>query len=127
MHLQPCAVVWICFAAAGGYKPSYGLLILSIMFTISLALCLPFFSFLFFFVNPKKVIEKIMIEGIHESTQTKLKPEHVESAQNLATASIEHLAHFALHALSHHDVSISLYATDAMCSQTIVYGTHKNA
>jgi hypothetical protein len=116
-------VVWLSFAVAGGYNARYGMLILVILFTISLALCLPFFVFLFFFVNPKKVIEKIMDEAIRECTNPKVP--NVLYSQGVSIEGVERLSYFALHALNHQDISLALYATDAMCSSTIVYGENK--
>jgi hypothetical protein len=117
-------VTWLALAVAGHYEARWAICLLIILFSISLAITIPFFMMLFFFVNPKKVIEKIMEEGVKECIDTGAN--HIVHRQNISIDAIERLSYFSLHTLTKQDIALALYSVDALCSFAITYGETKN-
>jgi hypothetical protein len=90
-------------------------------------LLFPFLGYLFYFLDPKKVVMKIMMNGLQAAADSiNDKGTHVDRHQVKATLAIEHLVDAASSALKKRDKNITADIVDALCSFAMTYGNYKD-
>lgn len=119
-------VLWVNFSVGETYLPRVGVFFSMLLMTTSLLLLFPYFAYVFDFLDPEKIVGRIMNDGI-EATLPEGKHEGVgiERRQQLAIQGVEHLANIGLNALQQKDKGIASSAVDSLCAFGISYGENK--
>ncbi len=104
----------------GGFVPYVAIGVSMVMLTLCLLILLPYFAFVFEFLNPISIVDRIRgktLSGIadHAHGTTVLK------AQQEAVRGIEQLADVSLNAMEHKDKGVSMAGVDAMRSLLVDY------
>jgi hypothetical protein len=97
----------------GGFVPYVGIGVTMGLLTLCLLILLPYFNFVFVFLNPIQIVKRIYqhtLEGIGRCDRAQL----VMAAQTEAVRGIEQLGDVALNAMQHRDKGVSMAAVDAL-------------
>lgn len=120
-------VLWVNFSVGESYVPRSGVLVSMILMTASLLLLFPYFAYVFDFLDPEKIVGRIMHDGLAAATPTKGGGDRTDQRQAQAIEAIEHLANIGLNALQQKDKGIASGAIDSLCEFGIRYGESKAA
>ncbi len=115
--------VWVSLAVGGGYVPRATVMMTVVVVTGSLLLLVPYFAYVFRFLDPERIIVRIAeqtLDTIFRETQD------VGTRQAAATASIEHLADVAVNALAQKDQVIACHALGTLRRLFVRYLSGKN-
>ncbi len=118
-------VLWVNFSVGESYLPKSGVLVSMLLMTASLLLLFPYFAYVFDFLDPEKIVGRIMHDGLEAATPTKGSRGRTDVRQAQAIEAIEHLANIGLNALQQKDKGIASDAVDALCEFGIRYGGKK--
>ena len=120
-----CLAVSIVFERAGPdgafvFVPYFGAGISMLMLGLSLVILLPYFAFVFSFLNPIEIVDRIRrhaldVIGSRRGSWT------VVRKQAEAVRGIEQLADVALNAMEHKDKAVSMASADALRSLLLEY------
>jgi len=121
-------VLWVNFSVSEQYLPHWGVLFSMVLMTGSLLLLFPYFAYVFDFLDPEKIVGRIMHDGLAAATPLRgragLATDH---RQMRAVEAVEHLANIGLNALQQKDKGIASEAVDSLCEFGIRYGESKAA
>ncbi len=120
-------VLWVNFSVGESYLPQSGVLVSMLLMTASLLLLFPYFAYVFDFLDPEKIVGRIMVDGLSAATPTQGRAVRIDVRQAQAIEAIEHLANIALNALQQKDKGITSGAIDSLCEFGIRYGESKAA
>jgi hypothetical protein len=121
-------VLWVNFSLGDAYHPKWGVFFSMLLMTASLLLLFPYFAYVFDFLDPEKIVDRIMHLGLDAATPIKGRAaERIDQRQARAIEAIEHLAHIGLNALQQKDKGIASGAIDSLCEFGIRYGESKPA
>lgn len=121
-------VLWVNFSVGDTYLPRWGVLFSMLLMTASLLLLFPYFAYVFDFLDPEKIVGRIMDDGLAAATPIRGRAaEAIEARQSRAVEAVEHLANVGLNALQQKDKGIASDAVDALCEFGIRYGETKAA
>ncbi|MCH9680385.1 MAG: DUF2254 domain-containing protein [Deltaproteobacteria bacterium] len=121
-------VLWVNFSVGEDYLPRWGVLFSMLLMTASLLLLFPYFAYVFDFLDPEKIVGRIMDDGLAAATPIRGRAAMaVEARQSRAVEAVEHLANVGLNALQQKDKGIASDAVDALCEFGIRYGESKAA
>jgi hypothetical protein len=107
-------------ARAGGFIPYTGILITMILLTVCLAILLPYFNFVFAFLNPIQIVRRISKHTLG-SIQALGQSHNVAACQEEAVRGIEQLADVALNSMEHKDKGVSMASVDALRQLVVDY------
>ena len=117
-------VLWVNFSLGEAYLPKWGVAFSMFFMTGSLLLLFPYFAYVFDFLDPEKIVSRIMNQGL-EATGAR-GDDRIEHRQARAIEAIEHLANIGLNALQQKDKGIASGAVDSLCEFGIRYGESKS-
>lgn len=104
----------------GGFVPYVSIGVSMAMLTLCLLILLPYFAFVFSFLNPISIVQRIRDKTLH-GIQGHARGNKVKTAQQEAVRGIEQLADVSLNAMEHKDKGVSMAGVDAMCSLLVSY------
>eukprot|EP01116_Phalansterium_solitarium_P022085 TRINITY_DN7166_c0_g1_i1.p1 TRINITY_DN7166_c0_g1~~TRINITY_DN7166_c0_g1_i1.p1 ORF type:complete len:722 (-),score=241.38 TRINITY_DN7166_c0_g1_i1:267-2432(-) len=119
---------WTYLSMGNDYWPRTSVVMGMVMVTSHLALLFPFLAYLFWFMDPEKVVMKIMTNGLEAAAESinDRSGRDTDKHQGKATLAIEHLVDAAMNALDRKDKIITAEIVDALCSFAILYGNYKH-
>lgn len=117
-------VLWVNFSLGRSYFPRWGVLFSMLAMTASLLLLFPYFAYVFDFMDPEKIVGRIMRGGLTATKSTTAAD--ADLRQTRALEAVDHLANIGLNALQHKDKGIASDAIDALRDFAIDYGEHKH-
>ena len=121
-------VLWVNFSVGDSYLPRWGVLFSMLLMTASLLLLFPYFAYVFDFLDPEKIVGRIMDDGLAAATPIRGRAAGaIEARQARAVEAVEHLANVGLNALQQKDKGIASDAVDALCEFGVRYGESKAA
>lgn len=121
-------VLWVNFSVGDSYLPHWGVLFSMLLMTASLLLLFPYFAYVFDFLDPEKIVGRIMDDGLAAATPIKGRAAvAIEARQLRSIEAVEHLANVGLNALQQKDKGIASDAVDALCEFGVRYGETKVA
>lgn len=122
-------VLWVNFTVGELYLSRWGVLFSMLLMTASLLLLFPYFAYVFDFLDPEKIVGRIMNDGLGAATPTRgrMAAQAIEARQARAVEAVEHLANIGLNALQQKDKGIASGSVDALCEFGIRYGDSKVA
>lgn len=122
-------VVWVNFSLDGAdyVGPRWDVLFSMLLMTASLLLLFPYFAYVFDFLDPNKIINRIKANGLDACT-TKLGRQKatIEQRQRTAVEAVEHLTNIGLNALQQKDKNIASTTIDALREFCVEYAEMKN-
>jgi len=121
-------VLWVNFSVGETYLPRWGVLFSMLLMTASLLLLFPYFAYVFDFLDPEKIVGRIMDDGLASATPFRGRAAAaIEARQSHSIEAVEHLANVGLNALQQKDKGIASDAVEALCEFGIRYGETKAA
>ena len=118
-------VLWVNFSVGQDYLPRWGVLFSMLLMTASLLLLFPYFAYVFDFLDPEKIVGRIMDDGLEAAGPQRRNSERIPARQAQAVDAVEHLANIGLNALQQKDKGIASDAVDALCEFVVRYGATK--
>lgn len=119
-----CLAVSIVFdmgeEVAVGFVPYVGASVSMVMLGLSLVILLPYFAFVFSFLNPVEIVDRIRRHTL-DVIASKRGAWSVVRKQREAVRGIEQLADVALNAMEHKDKGVSMASADALRSLILEY------
>lgn len=104
---------------ARGFVPYAGAFVANGMLAVGLLVLLPYFAFVFDFLNPIHIVDRIRAQTIKRVARTDV--ESVMAAQAEAVRGIEQLADVGLNAMEHKDKGVSMASCDALQQMVLDY------
>jgi hypothetical protein len=121
-------VLWVNFSVGEHYLPHWGVLFSMVLMTGSLLLLFPYFAYVFDFLDPEKIVGRIMTDGLTAASPMRGRAGlAIDSRQLRAVEGVEHLANIGLNAMQQKDKGIASHAVDALCEFGVRYGETKPA
>jgi len=101
------------------FIPYFGIAVANSMLAFGLLILLPYFAFVFEFLNPIQIVDRIRAHAMH--VVAKATPSNTEESQSEAVRGVEQLADVALNAMEHQDKGVSMASVDALQQLVIDY------
>ncbi len=121
-------VLWVNFSVGDHYLPHWGVLFSMLLMTASLLLLFPYFAYVFDFLDPEKIVGRIMDHGLAAASPLRGRAAlDTDTRQMRAVEAVEHLANIGLNALQQKDKGIASESIDSLCEFGIRYGETKAA
>jgi Predicted membrane protein (DUF2254). len=120
--------VWVTLAVGTNYVPRATILMTLAMTSASLLLLIPYFAYVFDFLDPGKVIVRIGQHVLDAALGRRVgrKAAHdLAARQAISIAAMEHLSDVAVNAVAQKDKIIASYATAALREAVVRYQPHK--
>ncbi len=106
------------------FIPYAGITVTMLLLTTCLLILLPYFAFVFAFLDPLRIVERIRVHSLRAINR---KPgQNVPSRQHEAVRGIEQLTDVALNAMQHKDKRISMASIDALKDLVVDYQTSRH-
>ena len=103
---------------ATGFVPYVGFIVSMGMLGLCLLLLLPYFAFVFDFLNPIQIVDRIRLQTIRAIGKKK---DSVSVRQAEAVRGVEQLADVGLNAMEHKDKGVSMASVDALQAMVLDY------
>lgn len=121
--------LWVNFViregadAGTGFVPYYGILITMSFLTLSLLMMVPYFAYVFDFLEPDKIVARIKSIGIGHALQSPRNEseEDLDRRRMNAFASLEQLADIALNAIEQKDKALASSTIDSIADLVAAY------
>ena len=120
-------VLWVNFSIGDAFLPRWGVLLSMLLMTVSLLLLFPYFAYVFDFLDPDKIVGRIMADGLTSATPTRGSGAALDVRQIRTVEAVDHLANIGLNAMQQKDKGIASGAIDALCGFAVTYGATKAA
>jgi len=122
--------VWISIAVTGGFVPRASVALTVVLVTASLLLLIPYFAYVFAFLDPEKVIARIghqVLDAALGRGTAKRERSDVDARQAGSVAGLEHLCDIAVNTLAQKDKIIATGAVTALREFAVKYLKEKSA
>ncbi len=110
--------MWVSMLFREGFVPHYSALVAVVLMSLSALLLLPYFAYVFEFLNPMNVVRRIRAETLavvkSAPRDIALAHDNAERIQRVASDGSEQLTDVALNAMSNHDGTIAVAAVNAL-------------
>lgn len=125
--------LWVNYAirqapdAAQSFVPRFGVMGSIVLLTLSLLVMAPYFNYVFDFLEPDKIVERIRRGGVAQALARSRgeSEEEVDGRRMTALSALEHLADIGLNAIEQKDKGIASNTVDAICDLVVAYMPHK--
>jgi hypothetical protein len=122
--------VWISIVVTTGFVPRATVAMTTVIVTASLLLLIPYFAYVFAFLDPEKVITRIgqqVLDAVLARGQAKRDLGDLDLRQASCVAGLEHLSDIAVNTLAQKDKIIASGAVTALREFTVKYLKEKHA
>ncbi len=110
--------MWVSLMWHESHQPVRATLLSIVLMTVSMLLLLPYFAFVFDFVNPMNIVSRIRRETMSAVSSAParltLTADNADVIQRTASDGTEQLADVALNAMANHDGAIAMSAVNAL-------------
>ncbi|HTU59390.1 MAG TPA: DUF2254 family protein, partial [Polyangiales bacterium] len=107
--------------AGAGFFPHVSVSVCTAMLTLCLLILLPYFAFVFEFLNPINIVKRIREKTLIAIEDHALNAARVRAAQEEAVRGLEQLADVSLNAMEHKDKGVSMAGVDALYELIVSY------
>ncbi|HVK71493.1 MAG TPA: DUF2254 family protein [Polyangium sp.] len=126
--------LWVNYAIrqapdpAQSFVPRFGVIGSIVLLTLSLLVMAPYFNYVFDFLEPDKIVERIRRGGVAQALLRSRgeSEEEVDGRRMTALSALEHLADIGLNAIEQKDKGIASNTVDAICDLVVAYMPHKS-
>nr|WP_153822260.1 DUF2254 family protein [Polyangium spumosum] len=110
------------------FVPRFGVMGSIVLLTLSLLVMAPYFNYVFDFLEPDKIVERIRKAGVAQALRrpSDESDEDVDGRRMTALSALEHLADIGLNAIEQKDKGIASNTVDAICDLVVAYMPHKS-
>lgn len=122
--------VWVSVVVTNGFVPRATVAMTVVIVTASLLLLLPYFAYVFAFLDPEKVIARIghqVLDSVLARGTAKRDRGDLDLRQASCVAGLEHLSDIAVNTLAQKDKIITTHAITALREFAVKYLQQKNA
>jgi hypothetical protein len=105
-------------AGSSGFIPYVSVTITMVLLTVCLLILLPYFNFVFSYLNPIQIVARISRRTLEATSNAKL---DAEDRQREVIRGVEQLADVAVNAMEHRDKGVSMASVDALKQLIIDY------
>lgn len=105
-----------------GFVPSLSFATAMAMLAFCLLILLPYFAFVFSFLNPVNIVDRIRKHTM-DVVRKRVTPERVHGVQLEAVRGVEQLADVALNAMENKDKGVSMASVDALSAMVLEFQT----
>jgi hypothetical protein len=111
------------------FVPRFGVMGSIVLLTMSLLVMAPYFNYVFDFLEPDKIVERIRRGGVAQALRRAKdeSEEDIDGRRMTALSALEHLADIGLNAIEQKDKGIASNTVDAICDLVVAYMPHKDA
>jgi hypothetical protein len=95
----------------GGFVPHVGVLVSMALLTLCLLILLPYFNFVFAYLNPISIVDRIKGHTLRAIARAR---GDIRALQRDAVRGVEQIGDVALNAMQHRDTGVSMAAVDAL-------------
>lgn len=114
--------LWVSVGFLGGYMPRLTFLVMLSLDTIAIVLMVPYFGYVFAFLDPKNVIRTIVGEALRAAREHRAgRPEELEKAKVQVVRAMEELTDIANGSIAGRDKIIASAAVDALAELVLGY------
>lgn len=103
--------VSVTFDQGGGFVPYYGITVTMWLLTLCLLVLLPYFNFVFKYLNPLQIVRRISAHTLQAICEQR---GGVQAAQREAVRGVEQLADVALNSVAHRDKTVAMASLNAL-------------
>ncbi|MBX2797313.1 MAG: DUF2254 domain-containing protein [Myxococcales bacterium] len=107
-------IIWIDLSLNGPHYPSGMALVANLLMTASLLAILPYFAYVFDFLSPSRVVQRIQNTGIAQLLTAQRTPFAVGPARQGIVQAVEQLGDIALNSVEKNDKPLTLSALHAL-------------
>jgi hypothetical protein len=107
--------------SGAGFFPHVSINVCTGLLTLCLLILLPYFAFVFEFLNPINIVKRIRDKTLSSIEQHAPRAPLVRAAQEEAVRGLEQLADVSLNAMEHKDKGVSMGGVDAMYALLVEY------
>jgi Predicted membrane protein (DUF2254) len=104
-----------------GFFPHVSISVCTAMLTFCLLILLPYFAFVFEFLNPINIVKRIRQKTLVSIEEHAFNAARVRAAQEEAVRGLEQLADVSLNAMEHKDKGVSMGGVDALHELLVSY------
>jgi hypothetical protein len=108
-------------SGAASFYPHVSIGVCTAMLTVCLLMLLPYFAFVFEFLNPINIVERIRTKTLTSIARDAARPQAVRVTQEEAVRGLEQLADVSLNAMEHKDKGVSMAGVDALHALIVEY------
>jgi hypothetical protein len=108
---------WVSISVEKQFVPRISIIFTMGLVTFSLLLMVPYFAYVFDFLDPDRVVGRIQ----HEAVASATRPKSIEEGQRSALKGIEQLSDIAINAVSQKDKAIASGSIDAVKDLVVTY------
>ncbi|OQX69431.1 MAG: hypothetical protein B6A08_04955 [Sorangiineae bacterium NIC37A_2] len=113
--------LWVSVGFLGGYMPKLTFLVMLSLDTIAIVLMVPYFGYVFAFLDPKNVIRTILGEALRAARQPGRRPDEIDKAKTQVVRAMEELTDIANGSIAGRDKIIASAAVDALAELVLGY------
>ncbi|MFW5875225.1 MAG: DUF2254 family protein [Myxococcota bacterium] len=106
---------------ATGFVPYVGTAVAMTMLALCLLLLLPYFAFVFQFLSPVQIVQRIRRHTVDGIAAGRGKHDHLAERQGEAVRGVEQLADVGLNAMENKDKGVSMASANALCAMVLDY------
>jgi len=117
---------WLAYAITAESYSQVSVAIFNVLTTLALVLLIPYFQYLFYFLQPQNIINKI--ERSIEQTLRKVRynPAYNERGRREVTNSLQQLSDISLSSIAQSDIALALQALNSLRDTAVFYLQLKN-
>ena len=114
--------VWVSVAVDKTFLPRVSIIFTMITVTGSLLIMVPYFAYVFDFLDPDRVVERIQREAVAAAIGERRRGEKtLADLQRSTLSSVEQLSDISVNAVSQKDKAIASGTVDAICNLLVTY------
>jgi hypothetical protein len=117
--------VWVSISVDHDFLPRVSVVFMMILVTASLLLMVPYFAYVFDFLDPDHVVGRIQEQAVASALGRDRGPGEVRDRQPRALTGVEQLSDIAVNASSQKDKAMASRAVDAIKDLAVSYLKHK--
>ncbi|HEX8953949.1 MAG TPA: DUF2254 family protein, partial [Polyangia bacterium] len=119
--------VWCSIAVAHNFLPRVSIVFTMILVTASLLIMVPYFAYVFDFLDPDRVVGRIQQQAVAAALDRGRLAGTLDQRQQRALVGVEQLSDIAINAASQKDKAIASGAVDAIKDLAVAYLAEKKA
>lgn len=119
--------VWCSIAVAHSFLPRVSIVFTMILVTASLLIMVPYFAYVFDFLDPDRVVGRIQQQAVAAALDRGRLAGTLDERQQRALVGVEQLSDIAINAASQKDKAIASGAVDAIKDLAVAYLAEKKA
>lgn len=119
--------VWVSVSVTRSFLPHVSIIFTMVLVTASLLLMVPYFAYVFDFLDPDQVVGRIQEQAVASATPERVNAAELALRQRRALVGVEQLSDIAVNAVSQKDKAIAGGSVDAVKDLVVTYLSKKES